>query len=141
MGRFGDWAGSNGRFLKAQGPESEQGARGHSLGKGERHQLLLGPCLTVHMSQPLWAKLSVDRPLTQSNKDFKPWMLRSITRFLFKKKPVGRKYTELFFLKKNSTFPQTFGKGVTACFSALWGPPVLTPDVPEILTFDRKALS
>ena len=38
-------------------------------------------------------------------------MSNCITRFLLES-PIGRKHTELFSLKTNSTFPLTFGEGV-----------------------------
>lgn len=55
-------------------------------------------------------------------------MSSSITRFLLEN-PIGRKHTELFSLKKNSTFPLTSGEGVRVrlCFSAPWESFVLTP--------------
>lgn len=57
-----------------------------------------------------------------------------ITRFMLKK-PSGWKFTELCFLKDDSTFPLAFGEGDAECVSAPWDPLILAPDVLEALVF------
>ena len=69
-------------------------------------------------------------------------MSSSIARFLLEKL-IGRKHTELFSLEKNSMFPLGFGEGVRErlCFSAPWESFVITPDVLQVLAFERKTPS
>lgn len=78
-----------------------------SLPRPRGKTCFLGPSL---MGCPS-ARLTVCAPSPiHSNKDSKPQMPDFITRFMLKK-PSGWKFTELCFLKDDSTFPLAFGEG------------------------------